>query len=251
MIWRDCQQVNYKRLVQNVFNKFGYEIHKAGEGSEYTACSPYGYTTYSPWFEDWFQDIYDNVRNRTLVKEDRCYILHRFARHCAHLDGDYAECGVYKGGTAFLTALSLSGGGPPTKQLHLFDTFAGMPDEANTDDSGHKQGDFGDTNLNDVKNYLQEFSFISFYPGLIPQTFASIAEKTFAFAHIDVDLYQTSLDCCRFFYDRMTSGGAMIFDDYGFPGYKLAQKLAVDEFFSDKPEEPIALRTGQCLVIKV
>ena len=43
----------------------------------------------------------------------------------------------------------------------------------------------------------------------------------------------------------------MIFDDYGFPGYKFAEKQAVDEFFSDKPESPISLRTGQCIVIKL
>lgn len=41
----------------------------------------------------------------------------------------------------------------------------------------------------------------------------------------------------------------MVFDDYGFlscPG----AKLAVDQFFSDKPEYPCHLPTGQCFVIK-
>ena len=43
----------------------------------------------------------------------------------------------------------------------------------------------------------------------------------------------------------------MVFDDYGFMPFRLAEKQAVDEFFADKPENPITLRTGQCIVIKL
>lgn len=53
----------------------------------------------------------------------------------------------------------------------------------------------------------------------------------------------------RVFVPRLTNGGIILYDDYGFlcaPG----AKLAVDEFFSDKPEKPIWLTTGQCLVVK-
>jgi O-methyltransferase len=48
----------------------------------------------------------------------------------------------------------------------------------------------------------------------------------------------------------MVTGGIMIFDDYGFlscPG----AKLAVDEYFADKPVYPCRLPTGQCFVIKL
>jgi len=41
----------------------------------------------------------------------------------------------------------------------------------------------------------------------------------------------------------------MLFDDYGFPTCPGARK-AVDEFFSDKPEVPFYLPTGQCLVVR-
>jgi len=40
-------------------------------------------------------------------------------------------------------------------------------------------------------------------------------------------------------------------DDYGFPGYKNATKAAIDEFFKDKPENPITLQTRQCFIIKL
>jgi hypothetical protein len=41
----------------------------------------------------------------------------------------------------------------------------------------------------------------------------------------------------------------MIFDDYGFPACH-GEKVAVDEFFADKAESPIALPTGQAIILK-
>jgi hypothetical protein len=43
---------------------------------------------------------------------------------------------------------------------------------------------------------------------------------------------------------------AMVFDDYDFPSCPGA-RIAVDEFFFDKPEFPIVLPSGQCVVIKI
>lgn len=228
----------FKTIIRKILSKVGID-------KKYTLCLPYGYYTYSPWLEDWFQEIYSKIRDQTIVKEDRCYIIYEFCNHSLHLKGNFAECGVYKGGTAFIIANTLKN---KNKQLHLFDTFAGMPDMANKDQSSHKKGDFGDVSLNAVENILRRFPFVVFHQGLIPKTFKAIKDEKFAFVHIDVDLYQTTKDCCSFFYNRMISGGVMIFDDYGFR-YEYPAKRAVDEFFKGKPESPISLRTGQCIVI--
>jgi len=242
--------VNCKRIVRRVLNKIGCDIYKIQFDKEYTACPPYGYATYSPWFEHWFQQIYDKIKDYTVVKEDRCYIVHKFCLHCLRLEGDFAECGVYKGGTAFLIAYTLESNPIQNKQLHLFDTFSGMPATAERDPSVHKRGDLGDVSLNIVRDYLRMFRFVFFHPGLIPKTFEAVKDGQFAFVHIDVDLRQTTNDCLSFFYDRMVRGAVMISDGYGFAEYEFAKKQAVDDFFSDKPETPISLRTGQCIVIK-
>jgi O-methyltransferase len=47
----------------------------------------------------------------------------------------------------------------------------------------------------------------------------------------------------------MVSGGFIIFDDYGMPSCPGA-RAAVDQFFADKPEKPLALHTGQALVFR-
>jgi len=245
--------MSWKRVVQGLVGKFGYEITKirTGEKLPYTWCYPYNSRIYSPWFEDWFQRIYDRIIDYTLVSEDRCYMIYRFTQHCSNLDGEFAECGVYKGGTACLIADTLMKYSEKKKELHLFDTFSGMPKTANKDDSHHVEGDYKDITLNDVKEYLRKFDSVIFHPGVIPETFEGLDGKKFSFVNIDVDIYQSVKDCCNFFYDRLIKGGIIIFDDYGFRGYENAAKKAVDEFFSDKQEKPVVFRTGQCFVIKL
>ena len=156
--------MNWKRPVIGALRKFGYELCRRGEPSTYTPCLPYGYFTYSPWFEGWFQEKYAGIKPYTAVTEDRCYMLYRLAQRCAHLDGDFAECGVYRGGTAALLAGTLTESATEGKQLHLFDTFEGMPDDAGSDPSSHRKGDFGDTSLESVGERLSDFPFDRLLP---------------------------------------------------------------------------------------
>jgi O-methyltransferase len=242
--------MNWKFLVQRFVRSRGYEISRRGDPETYTLCPPYGYFTYSPWFEPWFQEKYSRIRHHTGVKEDRCYMLYRLCQTCMWLPGDLAECGVYRGGTALLLAQTMVEGGVHNKALHLFDTFEGMPEMADTDQSSHQRRDFGDTSLDHVKSLLRNYAFVTYNPGIIPHTLDVVKNSNFAMVHVDVDLYKSTLDAFKFFYPRVVPGGIMVCDDYGWPAYIKAAKLAVDEYFADKREKPIALRNGQCFIIK-
>lgn len=248
--------MDWKWKVRKMFLKLGYDVQKTGVQKtvvrgKYTRSPHWDYLTYSPWFENWFQEIYTRIRGQTIDKEDKCYIIHRFCKQCLHIEGDFAECGVYKGGTAFLIAYTLVNESIEDKRLHLFDTFTGMPAIAEEEPTGFKEGDFGDTSLDAVNDYLRPFPLVVFHPGVIPETFEEVEDRRFAFVHMDVDLYRTTTDCCNFFYDRMVSGGVIVFNDYGLFYFQNSEKRAVDEFFNDKPETPISLPTGQCIVIKL
>lgn len=73
--------------------------------------------------------------------------------------------------------------------------------------------------------------------------------SVFCFVHIDVDLYQPTYDSLAFFYERTSSGGIILCDDYGFitcPG----AKAAMDSFFLNKLERIVCLPTGQGFVVK-
>lgn len=122
-------------------------MYEGEPDSFYLSCTPYTYRTFAPWLCNEFQLLYRQAAKNTIVKEDRCYIIRELAKHACGLSGSAAECGVFKGGTAFIMADTLRHAG---KSLRLFDTFSGMPEAAEKDPSGHKAGEFGNTSLDSV-----------------------------------------------------------------------------------------------------
>jgi O-methyltransferase len=206
--------------------------------------------TFSPWLGRNFQKYCLPALPFTLVSADRLWVLHSLARQVMRLPGDFVECGVFKGGTAILFAQSIADfAGSEKKALHLFDTFAGMP-EVNAEKDFHHKGDFSDTSLEAVKARLTSFPKTEFHQGLIPDTFKDQSALKVCFAHVDVDIYDSVYSCCEFLYPRLVPGGVMVFDDYGFESCPGARE-AVDKWFANRAEVPLVLPTGQAAVFKL
>lgn len=204
---------------------------------------------YAHWPDLWsrdarFAELMRQVRPRTLVPEDRCFFVYQLARGLNAASGDFAEVGVYRGGTAHLIAQAA-----PDKTLHLFDTFEGMP-EVDAGLDGHRKGDFKDTSLDDVRRFLSPVATrVRFHPGFFPDTATDLDVPRFSFVYVDVDIYQSVLDALRYFYPRMTPGGAFLFDDFDSP--KCAGvRAAIEEFLQDKPERPVVTTFHQAILIK-
>ena len=205
---------------------------------------------FSPWLgHPEFQEIYEGASPYTLVSPDRCYILVSLARYASHLAGDFAECGVYRGGTALLLARVLTKAA--SKRLYLFDSFKGLPRMDRERDPWFSEGQYCSESVEAVEALLADFrNMVDIRAGWIPETFQGLETGRYAFVHSDVDLYQSTLDCCKYFYPRLSSGGVLLFDEYAFAPSR-GEKDAVDEFFYDKPESPMTLPTGQAFVLKV
>jgi hypothetical protein len=205
---------------------------------------------YSPWLGDaGFERAYAASRGRTLVSRDRCYVLWRTLQQSLALDGEILECGVFRGGTALLEASTIRESGVE-RPLHLVDSFAGMPDTTAGVDR-FREGDFAATSADEVRQALSEYPFARVHQGFIPEILDQAGIGSLAWANIDVDLYAAVRDCLEFIYPRLLPGGTMILDDYGFPSCPGVRR-ALDEFFADgRPEVPICLPTGQCLVVKL
>ncbi len=228
-----------KTIIKKIILNFGFEIRRKPKNVKPNPIHL--------WDDDiFFNQIYDKIKSYTLVDKKRCFMIYQLIRQILDLNGDFAEVGVYKGGTAKL--ISEISKRKPNKKFYLFDTFTGMP-PTDPERDFHQQGDFSDINFSEVKHYLENNNDIKIFKGFFPDTADPIKDKIFSFVHIDVDIYKSVTDCCKFFYPRMVTGGVMIFDDYGFlscPG----AKEAVDDFFINKKENIIYLPTGQCLIIK-
>lgn len=217
--------------------------------SEYIKHPMYDYKVLIPW-RDEYDHVYGNVKKITLLTKDRVYYLLSLSTHGIHLDGDFAECGVYKGGSAYILAHQIASYGVH-KNLHLFDTFNGIPASTVSDNNSHKEGRFNDVSYEKIAKTFDGFDFVRIYKGEVPDTLKKVRDIRFSFVHLDLNNYFPTYVAIDFFYERMRKGAIMLFDDYGFPIYKESIKRAVDESFGDKEEGPIVLPTGQSFIIKL
>jgi O-methyltransferase len=159
-----------------------------------------------------------------------------------NVKGSFAEVGVFNGCSAKIICE-----GKGNKSLYLFDTFEGLPGVRDIDEgAGFSKGMYNG-NYESVKRKLSKYENVYIYKGLFPGTGEPVKDKKFAFVNLDVDIYQSTKDCLKFFYERMEKGGIILSHDYqGLMGVK----KAFDEFFADKGEEIIQLYMSQCMVIK-
>ena len=197
------------------------------------------YEKYDSEFLKILQEIGDN---RGADNEEN-YTLYSCLNATKHLQGDIAEVGVYKGGTAKLIA-EIKG----SKELYLCDTFEGLP-ETKDKDQFVKKGWLHDTSVETVREYLKGYEKINFLKGIFPNTSGPIENKKFSFVHLDTNLYQSTLDSLEFFWPRMVMDGRIVSHDYNttsMPGIK----KAFLEFFSDQKEKLIEIADSQIMVIK-
>ncbi len=173
------------------------------------------------------------------------YNLWMLSRAASRLPGALAEIGVYRGGSAMFLAAAKG-----DAQLHLFDTFAGMPSTDTQHDGIFTPGMF-QTNLDEVKARLAPWSNVSFHPGLFPDSAKDLDPGLqFKLTNIDVDIRSSTLACLEYFYPRTVRGGFLVLHDYndcGVPGVK----SAVEEFMTGKPETVIELWDTQALIVKL
>src|SRR5581483_1679053 len=160
------------------------------------------------------------------------------------IPGDVAEVGVYRGASARILRQYTNS----TKTVHLFDTFAGLP-QPGASDADFVKGQFV-SSLKNVQDYLG-FNGLQYHVGTFPQSVTEeIAGRTFSFVHLDVDLYRGTLEALRFFYPRLTLGGIIVSHDMGAeraPGVK----KAFHEYFGPLGVPWIQLSGYQGLVVKV
>lgn len=203
---------------------------------------------YAPWQADQeFLNFFEGVNKFSLVSAPRCWILFCSIKQVLSLTGEFWECGVYKGGTALMLR-KIRDALAPSRTIRLFDSFMGMP-LTDDDKDVHKAGDFADTSLKAVRALVGNDA-VQYHQGFIPQTFLELSENDIAFAHVDLDLHDAIYESCKFIYPRLVKGGVMVFDDYGFPSCPGA-RIAVDDFFCDKPEYRVVLPTAQAMVYKL
>ena len=193
-------------------------------------------------YDSKFYEILEKTRNRCYLDSEEKYTIYSALKSIEYLDGDIAEVGVYKGGSAKILC-EMKG----NKQVFLFDTFEGLPKTRS--DENVQEGWLNNTTLESVKEYLSEYDNVFYFKGIFPKTAEKISDKKFSFVHLDTDTYQSTLDSLHFFWPKLTNGGRIISHDYNAINI-IGIKKAFLEFFIDHPEKIIEIADSQVLVLK-
>ncbi len=190
--------------------------------------------------EDWIPNYQGDFRWRM-------WLLTRMARHCSSLPGDFAEFGVYRAGA---TKLVLSTTDLGTRRIHLFDTFAGIPASQLSAQEADFAGRLADTSVEHVRKFLAPWiDRVCIHQGDVFETVPSGDLEALAYVHLDLNGAASTIHVLEHVYPLLVVGAMVIFDDYGWEEFG-EQRLAIDEFFSARKEEVLALPTGQGVVIK-
>ena len=201
-----------------------------------------------PGFADVARDIID--QGQTTLDYNRLFVLWQAVRNSHRVKGEIAEVGSYKGGSArFLAVAAGEFGWRPT--VHVMDTFTGHPVSADYwRDGVHVAGLFGDTDVEQVTTYLADVPNVMMHQGRFEDTCHEIADRQYALVHIDVDIYSATESCLRFFWPRLSPGGTIVVDDYGFTTCQ-GLKAAVDEFLSEERDAAgWYMHTGQMIILR-
>ena len=187
-----------------------------------------------------FKRIYDRVKDYTLTSGHRLYSLYNAVRYLDEqkIRGDFVECGVYKGGSSMLMALTTN---YPNRKIWLYDTFEGMtePCKYDVDLEGQKASEHMDEEwiqciapLDEVKRNMAKTTYphnlLKFIQGDVAQTLYDEVPGKIALLRLDTDFYESTKVELEQLFPRLIFGGVLIIDDYG---HWKGSKKAVDEYF--------------------
>ena len=183
----------------------------------------------------------------------RLHTLLWAAQNALHVEGDFVECGVYKGFCfAFLT--DYLGFAQIDKTLFLYDTFEGIPEDLNSENRSNRvyERDIKDDRDALYKIVLKRFENVpntQVVRGRVPDTFDEACPDKIALLHIDMNSTASEIAALERLFDRVQPGGMIVFDDYGWTGYA-DQRHAEDAFMAERGYNILELPTGQGLVLK-
>jgi O-methyltransferase len=204
-------------------------------------------------YDERAREIIETVRPRTMTGNEKLFALIEATRFISdhEIPGAIVECGVWRGGSMQAVAYTLLSRGVTDRELHLFDTFEGMPTPSERDrrydgepavtllDRNPKTANiWAIASLDDVEAAMTETGYpaeqVHLHPGLVEGTIPEEAPDRIALLRLDTDWYDSTKHELEHLYDRVPSGGIVIFDDYG---YWQGARQAVDEFLHSRGEQ--------------
>jgi hypothetical protein len=190
--------------------------------------------------------IFARVKDITATSRERVFVLCDVLDHVVRnqIEGAFVECGVWQGGSSMVAALALLRAGAGDREMHLFDTFEGMPPPTHHD----KVASSGDSALHEWKG--KPFCYapmeqvwknvastgydmlrVRFHKGMVETTLPDQAPSKIAVLRLDTDWYESTKHELECLWPNVSPGGFVLIDDYG---HFTGARKAVDEFFGGR-----------------
>jgi predicted O-methyltransferase YrrM len=253
--------MSLKTTIRKLFGRLGFEIVRSRRSATYIGF-PADFT------EEECRTV-KAVRPYTMTTGERIVSLVRATEYVVknNIPGALVECGVWRGGSAMVMALTLERLGVTDRDLYLYDTFEGMPAPTNKDlrasdnaaagvlleANPQDEGLWCRAGLEEVRANVLSTGYprerIHFVQGLVEQTLPAQAPERIALLRLDTDWYESTRHELEHLYPRLSSKGVLILDDYNF--WKGAKK-ATDEYFASQNICVLLQRvdTEACIAVK-
>lgn len=170
----------------------------------------------------------------TMKQPNKYLTLLTLVQNLTSVPGDILMAGIAEGGDAYGVLFYLACKSDlRNRQIHVFDTWKGLPPAMDKDDKGFKTGEYHKTYEAFIENgvnygkiydrvmvdkqhsWKEVMAHLVTYKGLFADTMPGAAsEKTVAFLSCDGDMYQSTLDCLNSAADHMAPGSPIYQDDY-------------------------------------
>jgi O-methyltransferase len=217
------------------------------------------------------RNIIDSSEGWTLCSPLNKHLLMESVRYVYrnNLPGDIVECGVWRGGMMQIVARTLisetqKDSNPSNlRKLWLFDTFEGMPAPSHELDRDMYKGEHASAkmkrepkigpngthtiwclaDLDDVVNGMDSTDYpsghVNYVKGLVEETLPNSSLEKISILRVDTDWYSSTKHILKSLYEKVVSGGVVIFDDY--ESWEGA-RTAVNEFFTEEGIAPLLIR---------
>ncbi|MFE6136524.1 TylF/MycF family methyltransferase [Bacillus sp. NPDC057893] len=143
-----------------------------------------------------------------------------------NIEGDFIETGVWRGGSCIFMNGFLQANNITDRNVWVADSFEGLP----TPNIEQYPRDFGDylhsfdylrVSLEQVQENFRKYDLLNdqvkFLKGWFKDTLPSAPIEKIAIARLDGDMYESTMDGLVNLYDKVSTGGYIIIDDYGLP----------------------------------
>jgi hypothetical protein len=224
-----------KNAIHKSFRFFGFDVVRF---SREQMCPPD--------FEASDVEIVRAVRPWTMTSVERIHALIHSVSYISDraIPGAIVECGVWKGGSMAAVARTLLQRRDVSRDLYLFDTFAGMtdPNAIDVDYLGKDASEVlrrdpafkcANAPLEEVKEVLYATGYprerIHFIAGKVEDTIPSSAPSTVALLRLDTDWYASTMHELLYLFPLLSQAGVIIIDDYG---HWKGSRQACDEYFA-------------------